>query len=399
MIDFIADLLEDYKLSSNNKEKKELLDKFKKELWSDKYKNYKYKKRIHYQVKEELFANQELIDLFNKYNDIKYSVQKSYYKDRNKITSVDYIRIHINNLYSNLFDKNTYFPKEYYENLFVARNLYFKVIKLSEEEQLKLNIELLDSEIKESLGKAKNIKENYIVNKKCDLKFSEYKKIINRYIEKIFENYIIFEDYKEEFGWDYSVIPTTIVFGEENYTIRYFNKSLSGYMRNYFREQKGIKRVRDGNKTAGMFKIAGIFDKFSILQIGISKFYNNEDDLLNVNDKYLKQLTPKQKELIKDIENVVDYDDILFYENGLPYFKWLNLSEKLNILENTIRKCFDNIYNRIQDIKNGKKFCECCGRAIKIKSKTCKPKYCKQCAKDVQNKQKLNYYYRNLEKV
>ena len=34
------------------------------------------RKRIHYMVKEELLASQQLVELFNKYNDIKYTVEK-----------------------------------------------------------------------------------------------------------------------------------------------------------------------------------------------------------------------------------------------------------------------------------------------------------------------------------
>lgn len=385
MIEYVSDLLEEYKLSSDSQHKQELLEKFKFELWNSKYKNYKYKKRIHYQVKPELLANEQLIDLFNKYNDIKYSVERSYYKDRNKISSIDYIRIHINNLYSKLFDNDTYLPKKYYENLFTTKNLYFKVIKLSKQEQNELDIELLEKQIKESIKNAKDIKEQYIKDQKCILSFKEYKKLINSYIDSLFENYKIFDDYKDSNGWDYSKIATTIVFGEENYTISYFNKSISGYLRNYFRKDKGIKRVLDGKgNVVGMFKVDGVFEEFTILQIGISRFYENKEELIKIDDKFFRQLTPNQKELIGKLKNITEIDDILFYENGLPYFKWLNLADKLDLPEYIIRFAFQNINNRIVNIKNNKnyKYCECCGIKFKKVPKS-KSVNCNQCREDI----------------
>lgn len=393
MTRFIADLLEEYKLSSDNKHRQNLLQEFKDSLWNSKYKNYKYKKRIHYMVKEELLANQQLIDLFNKYNDIKYTVEKSYHKNRNNISSMDYIRIHINNLYSKLFDKDTYMPKEYYQYLFVARNLYFKTIKMPKEEQHSIDTISLEKNIIDNLNKANEIKDVFIREQKCELSFGKYKKLINGYIDSLFENYIVFDDYKKDNDWKYHVIDSTIVFGEENYTIRYFNKSISGYLRNYFRKDKGIKRVLDGKgSVVGVFKVGEVFEEFTPLQIGISRFFDSKKELLKIDDKFYRQLTPKQKEILSKIEESVDFDDILFYTNGLPYFKWISLSDKLDIPENTIKHYFENIIYRINEIKNNKgyKFCECCGTKIRIKSKTCKPKYCNKCARKINISKTIN---------
>lgn len=401
MIEFVSDLLEEYKLSFNKEHEECLLQDFKNELWNSKFNNYKYKKRIHYQVKEELLGNQQLIDLFNKYNDIKYSVEKSYHKNRNKISSIDYIRIHINNLYSKLFDKDTYLPKEYYECLFIARNLYFKTIKLSKQEQKALNINSLEDDIINSLKLAEEIKNIHIREQKCELSFGKYKKLINGYIDSLFENYIIFDEYKEKNGWDYSKIATTIVFGEENYTIRYFNKSISGYLRNYFRKEKGIKRVldSDGNVLA-MFKVDKVLKEFSVMQIGVSRFYKSKDELLKIDDRFYRQLTPKQKEFLDKIKGFVDVNDILFYENGLPYFKLTSILEKSNIPVTNIQMYFESVYNRINEIKNNRryKFCECCGSKIKIRgTKDNSTKYCSKCTKKIKNLQNLKYY--NLGKA
>lgn len=44
-------------------------------------------------------------------------------------------------------------------------------------------------------------------------------------------------------------------------------------------------------------------------------------------------------------------------------------------------------------IKDDYKLCECCDKLIKIKSKTCPPKYCSKCAYDVKLQQNNTYYH------
>lgn len=67
---------------------------------------------------------------------------------------------------------------------------------------------------------------------------------------------------------------------------------------------------------------------------------------------------------------------------------WVTLGtgeEVMNVIS------FDNLGNQIIAYLNkDKKMCECCGRIIKIKSKTCPPRYCNDCAYKIKNEQTKN---------
>src|SRR5690606_22953498 len=142
----------------------------------------------------------------NKYSEIEYIVCKSFYKDK-KLKPIDYIRVHINNMYGYLVDKDVYYKKKYYDLLLTPKKEYFRIIKIKKE---KGNLNEVDynevkQNIEDNLQKAELIKLECI-NKKHNIKLKDYKEIINIFIEKIFNNYIPAEDYEKEKGWELKVI-------------------------------------------------------------------------------------------------------------------------------------------------------------------------------------------------
>lgn len=53
-----------------------------------------------------------------------------------------------------------------------------------------------------------------------------------------------------------------------------------------------------------------------------------------------------------------------------------------------------NLGNQIlAELKDGYKQCQNCGKIIKIKSKTCPPKYCEECAYKIKLVQNNSYYH------
>lgn len=237
---FLNELLDDYK---NSDEKKEILDEFLRHLWNSKCTFAKYSKYFTYKVNNDLLNNnQELIDLFEKYNRIEYKVARSQYNKQ--LSSFDYIRIHINNMYGYLTDKDVYYKKDYYKLLLTPKNEYFKAVKLIKNGEFnKVSVLDIKKRIVDSLNKAESIKLECIENKH-NIKWSKYKQLVNGYIERIFENYIPIYEYEKEHGWDMKV--TVDGWNEDNYVIKYICKSLTGYMRNYIRDSKP-KEVRIKN--------------------------------------------------------------------------------------------------------------------------------------------------------
>ena len=230
----LNELLEEYK---DTDDKEAVLDEFLNMLWSSKYTLKKHKKYFSYNVNSVALGNDErLIELFEKHNHIELSFCKSYYKK--KMNNIDYIRIHVNNMYGLLVDKNLYLPKAYYQLMLTPKKEYFHVTELIRNGQ-SVDYNEVRNRIDFSLTQAERIKtENN--NRKINIKWSEYKKLINTHIKRLFENYMSPEEYEDIHGWQMKIHIDG--WSENNYVIRYFCKSLTGYMRTYIRDSKVKKK-------------------------------------------------------------------------------------------------------------------------------------------------------------
>ncbi len=219
----LNELLEDYQEFNED----EALDEFIRLLWSSDYGCRTYIKTYTFKLQPELLNNDELIKIFEPYQKIKIRHAISYYND--KPSSIDMIRIHVNNMYMYLTNQEVYLSKEYFNSKIQPKKLYFKTIdRIKNGEKIDVN------EVKSQLFKLERKTEELRirdVEKKIQLTFKEYKKIINGYIFKIFNNYKSPFEYEQENGWELNV--THDAWHEDNYIIKYFCKSLTGYMKNY----------------------------------------------------------------------------------------------------------------------------------------------------------------------
>lgn len=228
----LSDILEDYQ-EADETLKKELIDEFISSVWKSKCRYSKYKKIYTYDVNDELLDDrQDLIELFNKHRIIELDFCKSFYKK--KLTAADYIRVHINNMFGYLTDKNVYLSKQYYEMVMTPRNLYYIVVnKLKNNEDV--NFYEIKYKIDYALEKAPLIKQSD-QEKKINLSWKEYKHLINRYIGRLFNNYIPPHEYEKEHGWEMKVNING--WSDDNFAVKYFCRSLTGYMQNYVRDSK-----------------------------------------------------------------------------------------------------------------------------------------------------------------
>lgn len=220
----LNELLEDYQEFNED----EALDEFIRLLWSSKYGCRTYRKTYAFKLQPELLNNDdELIKIFEPYQKIKIKHAISYYND--KPNSIDMIRIHVNNMYMYLVNQEVYLSKEYFNSKIQPKKLYFKTI-----ERIKNGEKVDVAEVKNQLFKLERKTEELRlrdVEKKIELSFNDYKKIINGYIFRIFNNYKSPFEYEQENGWELNVIHDA--WHEDNYIIKYFCKSLTGYMKNY----------------------------------------------------------------------------------------------------------------------------------------------------------------------
>jgi hypothetical protein len=134
-------------------------------------------------------------------------------------------------MYGLLVDKDVYLPKEYYQLLLTPKREYYNTIELIKNGK-NVSCEEINNKIQFSLMEAEQIK-NEAQNKKINMKWYDYKNLISAYIERIFNNYIPVHEYEEKHGWEMKV--NVDGWSENNYLIKYFCKSLTGYMRNYIK--------------------------------------------------------------------------------------------------------------------------------------------------------------------
>jgi len=245
---FLNQMMEEYKISNN---KQSIINTFTDRLWDSEYVFKKYKKQYKYEVFNELLDNREdLIELFNKYNVVEYIVCKSFYKK--KLESIDYIRVRLNNMFGFLFDKDVYYNRKYYNLLLTPKKEYFRLVNIKKEigniDDIKYE-DIYDN-IDNAFKEAELIRLESI-EKKHNVGFDNYKKLINTYIERIFNNYMPIEEYEKSHEWEMKV--SVDGWSEDNYVIKYFCKSLTGYMLHYIRDV--LKKPEKYSKECELCKI------------------------------------------------------------------------------------------------------------------------------------------------
>ena len=149
--------------------------------------------------------------------------------NRDEMFPEDYIKARLNSNYAKYFDKDLYLDKKYYYHLSNYKNIYFKYINGE--------INDLESELVNNNKKIKEYKKKSI-NKKMNLSWKEYKGVIDRAIDNIFKNYIPMDVKIER---DEFTPNIKLDWDEDNYIIKYVNKSIQGEIINFINEERGIR--------------------------------------------------------------------------------------------------------------------------------------------------------------
>lgn len=175
----------------------------------------------------------EIGQVFNTWSEVEYVGYKAMSKDTDWCSL---IRQKINNLYTRHFDSEVILNKDYMTLLKTPYNLYYRWIKGNE-----FNADELTKVIEDSIYKAAELKSIY-QKQKMTLSWNEYKKVIEGFLQRTFNNCKLINEYENENLTNRYIYELAI---EDNFYIRYICDSLESYMLNYQKEYYGLQRGRN----------------------------------------------------------------------------------------------------------------------------------------------------------
>lgn len=225
---YLYEIIEDYKSAKSQKEKDEIFSSFCSSIWSSTNKRRTYKKAIKFNVRKDLLDT-ELGQVFNMWSEIEYKYYKSMTKDENWHS---FIRQKINNIYTRYFDKEVILGKQYIDLLKTPKRLYFDWISGNEMDSTTVT-NLIDDAISES----EKVKQR-LQMEKMSLTWNEYKKIVEVFLHRCFENCKLINEYEDK----KSVASRLDYITEDHFYVGYINKCLDGEIRKWQKKYYGLKR-------------------------------------------------------------------------------------------------------------------------------------------------------------
>jgi len=244
---FLYEILDDYQCADSDDEKQDVFKAFCKGLWSIKNQRQTYTKNITYAIIDN--DNSIYSNVFNMYKSVSYTAYNSTTKNQ---AAWFLLRQKINNIYTNMCDNSVCTKKDYLELLHMPKKLYFRYIQ----NKLDMTADELETELDTALTKAQDLFEMYS-KQKMNISWKKYKKLIEGYLHKIFDNYICLDDFEDKT----KLVMDINYWSEDNYVVKYIGKSLNGYMRNYQKEYYGFYMLnqRDKRKYQRCLKCGKLF--------------------------------------------------------------------------------------------------------------------------------------------
>ena len=216
---FLYEIIEDYKETENNEAKDEIFNSFCSSIWASDNKRRTYIKTIHFKVRKDLLDT-ELGRVFNTWSGIEYRYYKSMTKDENWCAI---IRQKINNIYTRYFDKEVILNKEYMDLLKKPKLMYFDWLS-----GIEMDADTVTDIIDDTIDKAEKLKHRF-QNEKMILSWNEYKKVVEGFLRKCFDNCKLIGEYEDKT----QIVNNYDFITEDNFYVKYINKSLDGEMRKY----------------------------------------------------------------------------------------------------------------------------------------------------------------------
>lgn len=228
---YLYEIIDDYKHSDLDEEKSDIFKSFCSSIWSSENKRRVYTKTIRFSVRKDLLQT-DIGQVFDVWSEVNYTGYKAITKETDWRSL---IRQKVNNLYTRYFDKEVILKKDYMNLLNTPKRLYYQWI-----DGVKMDADELTTIIDDAIDDAQKLKITY-QKQKMELTWSEYKKVIEGFFQRCFENCKLIEEYEKDSKY-YGIYD---FMNEDNFYIKYFCKSLESYMKNYNKEYYGLKRGRD----------------------------------------------------------------------------------------------------------------------------------------------------------
>lgn len=241
---FLYEIIEDYKEAENNEVKDEIFNSFCSSIWASDNKRRTYMKTIHFKVRKDLL-NTELGQVFDTWSGIEYRYYKSMTKDENWCAI---IRQKINNIYTRYFDKEVILNKEYMDLLKKPKLMYFDWLSGTE-----MDADAVTDIIDDTIDKAEKLKQRFQMEK-MTLSWNEYKKVIEGFLRRCFDNCKLIEEYEDKS----QIVNNYDFITEDNFYVKYINRYMDREIVQY---QKKYYGVRQHKKYSRCKRCGGIIEK------------------------------------------------------------------------------------------------------------------------------------------
>lgn len=228
---YLYEIIDDYKHSGSDEEKDDIFKSFCSSIWSSENKRRVYTKTIRFSVRKDLLQT-DIGQVFDVWSEVEYTGYKAMTKETDWCSL---IRQKVNNLYTRYFDKDVILKKDYMNLLNTPKRLYYQWI-----DGIEMDADELTTIIDDSIDDAQKLKVTY-QKQKMELSWSEYKKVIEGFFRRCFDNCKLIEDYEK----DSKYCGIYDFMNEDNFYIKYFCKYIENEMKHWEKQYYGLKRGRN----------------------------------------------------------------------------------------------------------------------------------------------------------